>query len=144
MQDTCQLDIDGESVTLEVRLAVDSSVQLKTYPTIPILVAIATRDGKEVWSGCLRCELSKDVPILEQFSTQELEQLYAQARNVICPNPQCGYEGRPITVSKRSRLVGLLLCLFFLLPGILYFMWMSGSGYRYYCPRCEMQVTEDS
>ncbi len=63
-------------------------------------------------------------------------------RKIICPNPNCGYEGRPRCRARGSVLVGLFLCLFFLLPGILYFMFKS--GYRYSCPKCGMQVRIDN
>lgn len=41
--------------------------------------------------------------------------------HMICPNPNCKYEGRARKVPRGSVIVGLFLCLFFLLPGILYF-----------------------
>ncbi len=61
---------------------------------------------------------------------------------MICPNPNCGYEGRSRKRARGSLLIGLILCSFFLLPGILYFMLMS--GYRYYCPCCDMQIAVDN
>ena len=62
-------------------------------------------------------------------------------KECICPNPNCKYQGKPIKKAKGSFFVGLILCCFFLLPGILYFM--IKSGYRYYCPNCSMQIRED-
>lgn len=61
--------------------------------------------------------------------------------HIICPNPNCGYVGKPKKTSRGSLIVGFVLLLFFLLPGILYFM--LKSGYRYSCPRCGMQVRSD-
>jgi len=61
---------------------------------------------------------------------------------MICPNPNCGYEGRAKKRSRGSIIVGIILCLFFLLPGILYFMFKS--GYRYYCPKCGLQIGADN
>ena len=64
------------------------------------------------------------------------------SKDIICPNPNCGYVGPPKKVARGSCLIGLFLCLFFLLPGILYFMFKS--GYRYICPKCGMQIRVDN
>jgi len=61
---------------------------------------------------------------------------------MICPNPNCGYQGPARRKARGSILVGLVLCLFFLLPGILYFM--LKSGYRYSCPKCGLQIAADN
>jgi predicted RNA-binding Zn-ribbon protein involved in translation (DUF1610 family) len=61
--------------------------------------------------------------------------------DMICPNPNCRYEGPPRKVARGSVLVGILLLLFFLLPGILYFIFMT--GYRYDCPKCGLQIKSD-
>jgi hypothetical protein len=60
---------------------------------------------------------------------------------IICPNPNCGYRGKPRRKARGSIIVGLFLCMFLLLPGILYFM--LKSGYRIYCPRCGLQIAAD-
>ncbi len=62
-------------------------------------------------------------------------------KEIICPNQNCGYKGSPKKVARGNALVGIILLLFFLLPGILYFMFKS--GYRYICPQCGMQLTAD-
>lgn len=56
---------------------------------------------------------------------------------IICPNPRCGYIGRPKRVATRSVLVGLVLLCFFILPGVLYFMFKRN---RYRCPRCGVEI----
>ena len=61
---------------------------------------------------------------------------------MICPNVNCGYKGEAKKTARGSTAVGLLLCCFFLLPGILYFMFKS--GYRYSCPKCGMQISADN
>jgi predicted RNA-binding Zn-ribbon protein involved in translation (DUF1610 family) len=61
---------------------------------------------------------------------------------IICPNPSCGYQGPPKRVARGSALVGCVLLLFFIVPGILYFMFKS--GYRYICPRCGLQIRSDN
>lgn len=38
--------------------------------------------------------------------------------------------------------LGCLLCVFFLIPGIFYFM-LKG-GYRYFCPKCGVQIGNDN
>lgn len=60
---------------------------------------------------------------------------------IICPNPNCDYKGPAKATPRGSFVVGLFLCLFFLLPGIIYFMFMA--GYRYNCPKCGMQISSD-
>lgn len=62
--------------------------------------------------------------------------------HIICPNPNCGYEGKVARKARGSLLTGLILCCLFLLPGLIYFMFMS--GYRYYCPNCKMQIAQDN
>ena len=64
------------------------------------------------------------------------------AHQIICPNPNCGYHGPAKKKSRGNFLVGVILCFFFLLPGILYFM--LKSGYRYLCPKCGVQVGNDN
>jgi predicted RNA-binding Zn-ribbon protein involved in translation (DUF1610 family) len=61
---------------------------------------------------------------------------------IICPNPGCGYQGPPKRVARGNTAVGCLLLLFFIVPGILYFMFKS--GYRYICPRCGLQIRSDN
>ncbi|RLE17760.1 MAG: hypothetical protein DRJ65_22335 [Acidobacteria bacterium] len=65
-----------------------------------------------------------------------------QAGAIICPNPNCLYQGAPKIVPRGSVVLGLILCLFLLLPGILYFILTSGN--RYVCPRCGLQIRSDN
>lgn len=60
------------------------------------------------------------------------------AGSMICSNPHCGHIGAPDRKSRGSAVVMILLLLFFLLPGILYVIFMS--GYDYYCTRCGMKL----
>jgi len=66
----------------------------------------------------------------------------ARAAEIICPNVNCGYKGLPKKIHRGSTALGLLLCLFFIVPGILYFMFKS--GYRYFCPKCGLQIAADN
>lgn len=61
-------------------------------------------------------------------------------KTIICPNCHCTYTGTPRREARGSAIIGLLLCLFFLVPGLMYMGLMS--GYRYYCPKCGIQVAE--
>ncbi len=63
------------------------------------------------------------------------------AKRIICPNPNCGFEGIAEQTARGSVGLGFLLSLFFLLPGIIYFIFMQ--GYRYNCPRCGVQISAD-
>jgi len=62
-----------------------------------------------------------------------------KAPYIICPNQNCGYRGPAERKARGSILVGALLCLLFLIPGLLYFVFMS--GYNYLCPRCGIQIS---
>ena len=66
----------------------------------------------------------------------------AKPPGMICPNVNCGYRGDPKKKARGSLIVGCVLCLFFLLPGLIYFM--LRSGYRYLCPQCGMQIGSDT
>ena len=66
----------------------------------------------------------------------------AADRNIICPNPNCGFRGKARRRARGNTFIGLILCLFFLIPGVLYFIFKS--GYRYFCPNCNMQIGSDS
>ena len=53
---------------------------------------------------------------------------------MICPNPNCGFEGK---MKKRSRGSTLLLVLLFclgIIPGVIYLC--LASGWKYTCPNC--------
>ncbi len=63
-------------------------------------------------------------------------------RPIICPNPNCGYRGKPRRKARGSAIVAIVLLCIFVLPGLLYMIFMS--GYRYYCPNCGLQVGNDN
>jgi hypothetical protein len=63
-------------------------------------------------------------------------------RFMICPNPNCGYNGKASQRARGSCLIAGILMLFFILPGILYLLF--SSGYRYYCPKCGLQIAADN
>jgi len=63
-------------------------------------------------------------------------------KGIICPNSNCGYLGEPVKNSRSNIAAGLFLCLFGLIPGILYFV--LKSGYRYNCPNCGFQIASDA
>ena len=68
------------------------------------------------------------------------EKLNAVA-DIICPNTNCNYKGKPNKDPRANVTIGVILCFFFLLPGILYFI--IKSGYRYACPKCGIQLRSD-
>ena len=63
-------------------------------------------------------------------------------KTIICPNPNCDYKGKPKRVARGSTIVGLFLLCFFIVPGLLYFIFKS--GYRYSCPQCGVQIAADN
>lgn len=61
---------------------------------------------------------------------------------IVCPNLNCGYVGPGDKIARGSTIVGILLLLCWILPGILYFMFFS--GYRTCCPQCKCQINNDN
>jgi hypothetical protein len=59
-------------------------------------------------------------------------------KTYICPNPNCDYKGIPHKEAKGNIFIGLLLCLFWFLPGIIYFL--IKGGYIYSCPKCGLEL----
>lgn len=57
---------------------------------------------------------------------------------IICPNPNCSYQGEPAKRSRGSVLAFILLLLIGALPGIIYAI--AYSGYYLVCPTCGVQV----
>jgi len=62
--------------------------------------------------------------------------------DIVCPNPNCGYVGPGKKIARGSTIIGILLLLCWILPGIIYFMFFS--GYRTCCPRCQCQINNDN
>ena len=57
---------------------------------------------------------------------------------IICPNPNCGYKGEPKKVKRGSVLIGIFLLAFYIIPGVLYFLFYYED--RYYCPKCGNEI----
>ena len=49
---------------------------------------------------------------------------------------KCGYQGRPVTKTKGSLFLELILWLMFLLPGVLYSIWRLTTRAKV-CPKCK-------
>lgn len=62
--------------------------------------------------------------------------------DIVCPNANCGYVGPGKKIARGSTIIGILLLLCWILPGVIYFMFFS--GYRTCCPRCQCQVNNDN
>ena len=60
---------------------------------------------------------------------------------IVCPNPHCGYVGKPIKKGRGSVLVMIALLFIMVLPGVLYTLFMS--GYDYFCPACGMKLRSE-
>jgi hypothetical protein len=61
---------------------------------------------------------------------------------MICPNPNCKYEGPAEAEHRGSYFVMFLLLCLCILPGVLYALACGGS--RYKCPKCGMQIANDN
>lgn len=57
---------------------------------------------------------------------------------IVCPNPNCGFCGRPEKKRRGSIIVLLFLLLIGVLPGLIYAI--VYNGYDLTCPRCGMQL----
>jgi DNA-directed RNA polymerase subunit RPC12/RpoP len=77
-------------------------------------------------------------PVVGQPQTPPHEPVPAGRHWIICPNPNCGYRGPARKEPRGSLIVGLLLCFLFLLPGLIYLVFMS--GYTYCCPQCGLHI----
>ena len=64
-----------------------------------------------------------------------------KAKNVICPNPNCGYKGPSRPVSKGDVLIFLLLTILGVIPGLIYAL--ACGGYIYLCPVCKTKCMQD-
>ncbi len=89
---TYQLSIDGDEVTFQIKQTGQAmAVELPT-PDQPegsrtaspelFLSATARHEGERVWSGQLPCDVTPHVPISEQYSDNNLKQMYRQKRAV--------------------------------------------------------------
>jgi len=90
---------------------------------------------------CPSCGLA--VPLPEPQAPEERRppvRTYGQFRHIICPNPNCGYEGPATRTPKGSLVAFAVLVLLGLLPGLLYLFLTSGC--RYTCPKCGIQIGE--
>ena len=59
--------------------------------------------------------------------------------NLICS--QCGTVGKPKVKNKGSIAVLLLLLLFFIVPGLIYLLWMASSRVNV-CRKCKAHTEE--
>ncbi len=58
---------------------------------------------------------------------------------VVCPS--CRSEVLPKKKAKGNLFIGLLLCLLYVVPGLIYFLVMS--GYKHVCPKCRTVISRD-
>lgn len=69
-----------------------------------------------------------------------LEGRLAHGPEIICPNANCGYRGLADRKDTFSVALLLILCLLFLLPGLIYLVVGALSKPVISCPRCGMRV----
>lgn len=63
-----------------------------------------------------------------------------QAQGLLHPAycTRCGTVGEQAFYRNGSVLLGIILLLFFVVPGVIYFIWYFGAGY-WGCPRCQAE-----
>lgn len=59
------------------------------------------------------------------------------AKTLVCT--QCGYVGKAKTAVKGNGAIEIVLWLCFLIPGIIYSLWRSGSRHKV-CPQCKGDI----
>lgn len=64
----------------------------------------------------------------------------ANGPSVICPNTQCGYTGPSMKKQNGSMLILILLILFWILPGIIYYALCMKTNLT--CPRCGIKIRD--
>jgi hypothetical protein len=62
--------------------------------------------------------------------------------SIICPNVNCGYRGIARAEKRGSTVLGILLLFLCFVPGVLYFIFRR--GYRFYCPKCGLQIASQN
>jgi hypothetical protein len=83
MENQRRLTIDGNEATFEITDAPQAMVgadRIEIDPLRPILVVTTMRDGKKVWSGIGSREVTDGIPLTQQFTTEQLTEIYQQAR----------------------------------------------------------------
>jgi DNA-directed RNA polymerase subunit RPC12/RpoP len=68
----------------------------------------------------------------QQAAIQTAKQRALAGQAVTCPH--CGHHGEPIKEPRGNMAICLLLCLAYVIPGIIYYL--CASGYRYKCAKC--------
>jgi DNA-directed RNA polymerase subunit RPC12/RpoP len=101
--------------------------------------AIGQLESAKDFNGHTVCQECENRLLLHARSTAAYRNTHFSKRGVIiCPNPNCGYVGSPEKQARGSLVVGCLLTLIMILPGLIYFAFMS--GYNYICPRCGVHI----
>ena len=83
MKNQFQLTIDGNEATFEIADALPAmagAMRPKIDPARPVLLVTTMRDGKKVWSGVGTQEVAEGVPIIRQFTTEQLTEIYRRVR----------------------------------------------------------------
>ena len=84
MTNQFQLTIDGNQATFEITHAPQEAVggdRLEVDPGRPVLWVTTMRDGNKVWSGVGSQAVADGVPVISQFTTDQLIEVYRQARH---------------------------------------------------------------
>lgn len=90
----------------------------------------------EIAVKCKHCGEFLDHSINETNSSQQTIAPDVSKGEIMCPN--CKYVGLPDREAKGSTILGILLCLLWVVPGIIYFIIMN--GYNYSCPNCGIKI----
>ena len=76
--------------------------------------------------------------VTKAVSEGKLTKEPATMNTMACPNPGCGYKGKPRKKENFSALLCIILLCCGVVPGILYLLvpW----GCRYFCPKCGIEI----
>ena len=113
-------------------------------PTTPVPTGVGTRVESPGAIAGITAELGRGQSLGELAARQTARpprNKRVPPGGVICPNPHCGFVGRPQRKSRGSIIVAIVLLFAGAIPGILYILFTSGSDY--FCPQCGMKLRSE-
>lgn len=81
---------------------------------------------------CIKCGAPVEIPIKKRGMLARMI-----SKKIKCPN--CSYVGKPgrVGVSAGSCLILIVLLLCFIVPGVIYMIWLDSHSAKLQCPKCK-------
>lgn len=83
------------------------------------------------WAFCTYATGKLPVDIIHNYL------IITNMEKCICTN--CGYQGKPVTMTRGGIGTEIILWLLFIIPGLLYSIWRMSTKYTA-CPKCKKQT----